>query len=191
MASSAPKKPFFHSKALVETRRVGSGTNVWAFAHLMKDVTVGRDCNIGDHTFVENGVRLGNRVTVKNGVSVWRGVAVEDDVFIGPNVAFTNDRFPVSRNRDFKLESTRVKRGSAIGANATVICGVTIGAHSLIGAGSVVTRDVPDHAMVYGNPARLHGYLCSCRKPLAFRAGKAACACGRKYRKSAGGVTPA
>lgn len=186
---AASSKPFIHSKALVETRRIGSGTRVWAFAHVMKDAEVGRDCNIGDHAFIESGVRIGSRVTIKNGVSVWKGVTLEDDVFVGPNAVFTNDLFPISRGGGFNLVKTRVKRGTAIGANATIVCGTTVGEYVLIGAGSVVTRDVPDHALVYGNPARVHAFLCGCRKKLAFKSGKARCACGKKFKKTVQGVT--
>lgn len=191
MAPSKTPKPFVHPKALVETRSVGSGTRVWAFAHVMKGAAVGRDCNIGDHAFVESDVRIGDRVTIKNGVSIWKGVTLEQDVFVGPNAAFTNDRFPVSRSRDFKLEPTCVRRGAAIGANATIVCGVTVGEYAVVGAGSVVTRNVPAQALVYGNPAQVRGYLCVCRKKLAFKSGAARCACGKKFRQTSKGIAPA
>ena len=189
--AAASNKPYIHPQALVETRAVGPGTRVWAFAHVMKGAVIGRDCNIGDHSFIESGVTVGDRVTVKNGVSVWNGVTLENGVFVGPNAAFTNDRFPVSRHNVFKLEPTRVREGAAIGANATVVCGVTVGRHAMVGAGAVVTRDVPDHALVYGNPAKSAGFLCVCRKKLTFKSAAARCACGLRYRKTLKGVCAA
>lgn len=189
--SRGSSKPFIHSQALCESRFVGAGTRVWAFAHVMKGAVVGKDCNIGDHAFIENEVTVGDRVTIKNGVAVWNGVTLEDDVFVGPNAVFTNDLLPVSRGGGFGLQKTRVKRGTAIGANATIVCGTTIGRYALVGAGSVVTKDVPDHALVYGNPARSKAFLCSCRKKLTFKSNAARCACGKKYRKSSKGVSAA
>jgi acetyltransferase-like isoleucine patch superfamily enzyme len=186
---SASAKKFIHSKALVETKSVGSGTRIWAFAHVMKGAVIGRDCNVGDHSFLEGGCRVGDRVTIKNGVSVWMGVTLEDDVFVGPNAAFTNDRNPVSRQNKFRLEPTRIKRGAAVGANATVVCGVTVGEFAMIGAGSVVTRNVPDHVLVYGNPAKAQGFLCSCRGRLKFVSGVARCACGKKYKNIKGQIS--
>ena len=186
------KKPFIHTKALVETRSIGPGTRIWAFAHVMKGAAIGRDCNVGDHSFLESGAKVGDRVTIKNGVSIWDGVTLEDDVFAGPNAAFTNDRFPAGRaargGAGFKLEPTRVRRGAAIGANATVVCGVTVGRYAMVGAGSVVTRDVPDHALVYGNPAKARGFLCFCRKKLTLSSGVARCTCGKKFRKTGKGL---
>ncbi len=182
------KKAYIHPKALVETRSIGPGTRVWAFAHVMKGALVGRDCNLGDHSFVEGGVSIGDRVTIKNGVSVWNGVTIENDVFVGPNVAFTNDRYPVSRQTDYKLELTTIGRGSAIGANATIVCGVVIGPNVMVGAGSVVTKSIPANALVYGNPAKVHGYLCDCRKKIKFAGVCARCACGLTYKKSSKGI---
>ena len=177
-------KPFFHAKSLVESKNsIGDGTRVWAFAHVMKGSVVGRDCNIGDHSFVETGSFLGDRVTLKNGVSVWDGVTLGNDVFVGPNAVFTNDLFPVSRVQK-KFLSTRVEKGSCIGANATIVCGVTIGEYAFVGAGSTVTKNIPDHALFYGNPARLHGYLCRCRKKLKFKVSQAVCSCGLRFKRS-------
>jgi len=148
-----------HSHALVETSSVGEGTRVWAFAHVLPGAVIGRDCNICDHVFIENDVVLGDRVTIKCGVQLWDGVSVEDDVFVGPNVTFTNDPFPRSRQRPESFTKTRVRRGASIGANATILPGVTIGQHAMIGAGAVVTRDVPPNAIVTGNPGRITGYV--------------------------------
>ena len=176
-------RPYFHPKSLVDDKKsVGRGTRVWAFAHVMKGALVGDDCNIGDHAFIENGAHVGNRVTIKNGVSVWQGVILEDDVFVGPNAVFTNDLFPVSR-KAAKFLPTHVKRGTCVGANATLVCGITLGEYAFIGAGSTVTRDVPDHALVYGNPASVKSYLCRCRKKLTFSGGRASCMCGCRYAK--------
>lgn len=150
---------FIHPAALVETRDVGPGTRVWAFAHLLPGTRIGRDCNVCDHTFVESGVTLGNRVTVKCGIYLWTGVTCEDDVFLGPNVVFTNDLFPRSGQHIDAYVPTLLRRGASIGANATILAGTTIGRWAMIGAGSVVTRDVPNYALVYGNPARHRGWV--------------------------------
>jgi acetyltransferase-like isoleucine patch superfamily enzyme len=155
---------FIHPAALCESDSIGAGTRIWAFAHVMRGATVGRDCNICDHAFVENGVVLGDRVTVKNGVVLFEKVTIEDDVFLGPGAVFTNDLRPRVEVRTPREEwlPTLVKRGASIGANATIVCGTTIGEYALIGAGSVVTRDVPAHALMAGNPARRMGWVCVC-----------------------------
>jgi UDP-2-acetamido-3-amino-2,3-dideoxy-glucuronate N-acetyltransferase len=150
---------FKHPAALVETDQVGEGTRIWAFAHLLPGAIVGGDCNICDHVFVENDVRIGHRVTIKSGVQLWDGVTLEDDVFVGPNVTFTNDPFPRSRKRPLRFERTTVRRGASIGANATILPGLTIGRDAMVGAGAVVTFDVPAHAIVSGNPAQIRGYV--------------------------------
>lgn len=147
---------FVHPRALCEVE-VGEGTRVWAFAHVLPGAVVGAGCNIGDHAFVEGGAVLGDRVTVKNGALVWNGVTIEDDVFVGPNATFTNDLLPRSGNRAFTLVPTTVRRGASIGANATIVCGITIGEHALVAAGAVVTKDVEAHTLVAGNPARVIG----------------------------------
>jgi len=149
---------FVHPSALCETEDIGERTRVWAFAHVMKGARLGADCNIGDHAFVESGVVIGDRVTVKNGVAIWDGVTVEDDVFLGPNCVLTNDLMP--RSRVFHDENVRtlIRRGASIGANATIIAGNTLGEYCLVGAGAVVTRDVPAFAIVVGNPARRIGW---------------------------------
>ena len=147
-----------HPLAVVESSSIGDGTRIWAFAHILPGARIGSECNICDHTFVENDVVIGNRVTVKCGVQLWDGIDVEDDVFIGSNATFTNDSFPRSRQQQEKLPRTRVRKGASIGANATILPGLTIGERSMVGAGAVVTRDVPADAIVAGNPARISGY---------------------------------
>lgn len=149
---------FKHSSALVESSRIGDNTRIWAFVHVLPDAVIGVDCNICDHVFIENSVVIGDRVTIKCGVQIWDGVHLEDDVMIGPNATFTNDIFPRSK-QPFELHPTRVMKGASIGANATILCGITIGPGAMIGAGSVVTRDVPARAVVVGNPARIIRYL--------------------------------
>jgi UDP-2-acetamido-3-amino-2,3-dideoxy-glucuronate N-acetyltransferase len=172
---------FVHPKGLCESDRVGPRTRIWAFAHVLPGAEVGADCNVCDHVYVEGGARLGNRVTVKNAVLVWDRVTVEDEVFLGPNVVFTNDLAPrvgFKKSRD-QLVPTLVRRGATVGANATVLSGITIGEHAFVAAGAVVVRDVPAHALVAGNPARRIGWACACGRRLAA---DLACACGRRYR---------
>lgn len=175
--------PFVHPHAVVEEgAAVGSRTRIWAFAHVLQGAVIGEDCNICDHTFIEGKVRLGNRVTLKCGVSLWDGVIVEDDVFIGPAAAFVNDLRPRSKNSTWKLTGTSLKEGCSIGANATVLAGLTIGRFAMVAAGAVVSRDVPDFALVVGNPARFRHWLCRCGHDLNFQKTSAACNCGRHYR---------
>jgi len=150
---------FCHPEAIVETGQVGAGTRIWAFAHVLEGARIGSDCNICDHVFIENEVVLGDRVTVKSGVQVWDGVTLEDDVFIGPNATFTNDPAPRSRQRSSApWPALTVRRGASIGANATLLPGITVGQYAMVGAGAVVTRSVPPHAVVVGNPARIIRY---------------------------------
>lgn len=146
---------FRHPQAIVETDRVGDGTRVWAFAHVLPGAAIGRDCNICDHVFIENDVVVGDRVTVKCGVQLWNGVTLEDDVFVGPNATFTNDPFPRSRQYPERFARTVVRAGASIGANATLLPGIEIGQGAMVGAGAVVTRDVPPGVVVTGNPARI------------------------------------
>ncbi len=150
---------FVHAAGLCESTQVGPRTRIWAFAHVLPGAVIGADCNICDHVFIENAVRLGDRVTVKSGVQLWDGVVLEDDVFVGPNATFTNDRFPRSRQYPASYPTTRVMTGASIGANATLLPGITIGSGAMVGAGAVVTRSVPPNAIVVGNPARIVGYV--------------------------------
>jgi UDP-2-acetamido-3-amino-2,3-dideoxy-glucuronate N-acetyltransferase len=149
---------FKHPLALVESGRIGARTRIWAFAHVLPGAIVGEDCNICDHTFIENDVRVGDRVTIKCGVQLWDGVTLEDDVFVGPNATFTNDHYPRSKMRPEKFARTLVKAGASIGANATILPGLTVEQGAMVGAGAVVTRNVPANAIVMGNPARIVGY---------------------------------
>ncbi|MEO8160115.1 MAG: WxcM-like domain-containing protein [Arenimonas sp.] len=152
-------KPFIHAQALCESDDIGSGTRVWAFAHVLPGATIGEDCNICDHVFIEGDVRVGNRSTVKCGVQLWNGVRLGDDVFVGPNATFTNDPFPRSKRYLENILETVVEDCASIGANATILPGVRIGRGAMIGAGAVITRSVPPNAIVVGNPARIVGYV--------------------------------
>jgi acetyltransferase-like isoleucine patch superfamily enzyme len=179
--------PFVHERALVETDEIGSGTRVWAFAQVMSGARVGSDCNICGHAFIEQGAVVGDRVTIKNNVQVWDGVTIEDDVFLGPNATLTNDLTPraaIKKPRE-QLVKTLVRRGATIGANATVVCGTTVGEFAFVGAGAVVTRDVVPYSLVAGNPARPIGWVCVCggRLPDQLRCAS----CGRRYRRAADG----
>lgn len=143
-----------HKLADVQSIDIGPGTVVWQFVVILPGAKIGRECNVCAHVFIESDVVVGDRVTIKNGVQLWDGVTVEDDVFIGPNVTFTNDRFPRSKCRPPTFARTRVESGASIGANATILPGVTIGSRAMVGAGAVVTKDVSPGAVVIGNPAR-------------------------------------
>ena len=147
------------SSAIVETRSVGDGTRIGAFAHILPGAVIGADCRIGGQTFIENDVRIGDRVELENGVQLWDGITIEDDVFVGPNAAFSNDPFPRSRQHPAEFARTLIRRGASIGANATILPGLTIGEKAVVEAGAVVTRDVPPLAIVAGNPARISGYV--------------------------------
>ena len=156
---------FVHERALCESLKIGKGTRVWAFAHVLPEARIGQDCNVCDNVFIENDVRVGDRVTIKCGVQLWDGVTLEDDVFIGPNVTFTNDIFPRSKKFPEKFARTIVRCGASIGANATILPGITIEQGAMVGAGAVVTRSVPPNAIVVGNPAKIVGYVDA--KPVA------------------------
>lgn len=175
---------FVHPRGINESDSVGEGTRIWAFAHVMKGAQIGRDCNIGEGCYVEGGAVLGNQVTVKNGVAIWDRVTIEDHVFLGPSAVLTNDRIPRS-HPDYRTGSsgwdpTTIRVGATIGANATIVCGITLGAWSFIAAGAVVVCDVPDFAMIVGNPGRRIGWACKCgrRLPDTLR-----CSCGHSYKK--------
>jgi len=149
---------YCHPQALCETTSVGDGSRIGAFAHILPGAVIGRDCDIGDHAFIEGRASIGDRVTIKCGVQIWDGLVIEDDVFIGPNATFTNDPFPRSKQQLDAPPTTRVCRGASIGANATILPGLTIGQNAMVGAGTVVTRSVPPYAIVRGNPALITGY---------------------------------
>jgi acetyltransferase-like isoleucine patch superfamily enzyme/dTDP-4-dehydrorhamnose 3,5-epimerase-like enzyme len=148
-----------HPNALCETQELGDGTRIWAFAHVLSGARIGRDCNICDGVFIESDVIVGDRVTVKCGVQLWDGMRVDDDVFIGPNVTFANDKFPRSKVYQPRVLRTSIDRGASIGANSTIMPGLKIGRYAMVGAGSVVTGDVPAFSMVMGNPGRITGYV--------------------------------
>jgi len=181
---------FVHADGRCESDRVGSGTRVWAFAHILPGAVVGADCNVCDGAFVEGGVVVGDRVTIKNQVMLFDGVTVEDEVFLGPGVIFTNDMNPrafIKKHGD-ELLRTRVARGATIGAGAVIVCGTTIGQYAFIGAGAVIARDIPAHAFVVGNPGRNIGWACKCglRLPPALR-----CNCGLEWVATPLGLAPA
>jgi UDP-2-acetamido-3-amino-2,3-dideoxy-glucuronate N-acetyltransferase len=169
---ASARQYFVHPQALVESREIGPRTRIWAFAHVMKGARIGADCNIGDHAFVESDVVLGNNVTVKNGVAVWSGLRVEDNVFLGPNCVFTNDPNPRAyiKKGPETLVSTLIRSNATVGANATLLCGITIGRYAFIGAGAVVIRSLPDFALVVGNPGRQIGWMCECAHRLPLKA---------------------
>lgn len=148
-----------HPLADVQSENIGSGTMIWQYCVILKNAEIGRNCNINCQVFIENDVKIGNNVTIKPGVQVWDGITLEDNVFVGPNATFTNDLFPKSKNTNFELKRTLVKKGASIGANATILAGITIGENALIGAGSVVTKDVPDNEIWIGNPAKFYNKL--------------------------------
>ncbi len=160
------KKFFIHPTAVVEEGvEIGEGTRIWHFVHVRKGAKIGRNCNIGKGVYIDAGVEIGNNVKIQNFVSVYRGVKVEDDVFLGPHATLTNDLYPRAFNKEWEVIPTLIKKGASIGANATVVCGVTIGEYAMVGAGAVVTKDVPPHGLVLGNPARLKGFVCYCGRP--------------------------
>jgi UDP-2-acetamido-3-amino-2,3-dideoxy-glucuronate N-acetyltransferase len=156
---------FVHPQGICESDSVGTGTRVWAFAHVLPGAVIGEDCNICDHVFIENDVVLGDRVTVKCGVQLWDGLRIANDVFIGPNVIFTNDPFPKSKQRPEHFAKTMLEQGCSIGANATILLGISIGRNAMVGAGAVVTLSVPPNTIVHGNPARIQGYVSQLPKP--------------------------
>lgn len=148
-----------HQLADVQSQNIGEGTQIWQFCVVLKNATIGKNCNINCQVFIENEVIIGDDVTIKPGVQIWDGVVLENNVFIGPNVTFTNDLFPKSKNISFELKKTLIKKGASIGANATLLAGITVGENALVGAGSVVTKDVPANEIWIGNPARFFKFL--------------------------------
>lgn len=150
---------FLHPQSLCESPRVGRGTRIWAFAHVLPGATIGADCNVCDHVFIENDVVVGDRVTIKSGVQLWDGLRLADDVFVGPNVTFSNDKYPRSKHYQESVQKTEIASGASIGAGAVILPGIRIGSRAMVGAGAVVTHDVPPRAIVSGNPARIVGYV--------------------------------
>ena len=175
---------FLHPTSIVdEGAEIGTGTRIWHFCHVSAPCRIGPDCNLGQNVFVAKNVKMGRNVKVQNNVSIYEGVVLEDDVFCGPSMVFTNVFNPrsfVSRKNEYL--TTLVRRGATIGANATIVCGITVGRYALVGAGAVVTRDVPDYGIAYGNPARLHGWACRCGEKLEFSGVRGECGrCGSIY----------
>lgn len=180
---------FVHESAYVdEGARIGAGTKIWHFSHVMGGATIGKNCSLGQNVFVANNVTIGNNVKIQNNVSVYEGVVLEDDVFCGPSMVFTNVRTPrsaVPRNTAADYAITIVQKGASIGANATIVCGVTIGKHAFVGAGAVVTKDVSPFNRMAGVPARVIGYSCACGESLHFTEDQAVCsACSKTYAKN-------
>lgn len=191
--------PRIHPTSVVHERaQIGEGTQVWLFCQIREGVQIGRDCLIGKNVYVDPDVVVGDRCKLMNNVSVYSGVTLEDAVFCGPHVCFTNDKVPRAVNpdmsakkpEDWKLSKTLVKTGAALGANATIVCGITIGKWAMVGSGAVVTHNVPDHALVLGNPARIAGWVCSCglKVQIDESEGLGTCTCGRTLLMNAEGV---
>jgi UDP-2-acetamido-3-amino-2,3-dideoxy-glucuronate N-acetyltransferase len=190
-----PDQPYFvHESSYVdEPCQIGDGTKIWHFSHVMKNCVIGRGCNIGQNVVVSPDVRLGDNCKIQNNVSLYTGVVLEDHVFCGPSMVFTNvvnPRCEVIRRDEYKR--TLVRRGASIGANATIVCGITIGSYAFIGAGAVVTKDVPDFALMVGNPARHRGWMCRCGAKLAplEGPGERCSACGAAYELGDGRLRP-
>lgn len=182
-------KYFVHESSYVdENVTIGEGTKIWHFCHISEGARIGRGCILGQNVFIGRNVTIGNNCKLQNNVSVYEGVTLEDEVFCGPSMVFTNVDTPRSaypRGPKGFLK-TLVKRGCTIGANATILCGITLGEYSFIGAGSVVTKDVPAYALVYGNPAKIYGWMCECGTKLAFQNGQANCPrCSRVFEQIA------
>ena len=177
---------FVHESAYVDQPcTIGTGTQIWHFSHIMPDVLIGENCKIGQNVFVASGVKIGRNVKIQNNVSIYAGVVLEDDVFCGPSCVFTNIKTPRSafpRNTQDDYLETRISQGATIGANATIVCGHTIGRYAFIGAGATVTKNVPDYALYYGNPAKQAGWMCECGAKLEhFVLTTVCCVCSRSY----------
>lgn len=182
----AEKNYFVHDSSYVdEGCTIGEGTKIWHFSHIMSGCTIGAHCNIGQNVVISPGVKLGDGCKIQNNVSVYTGVECEDGVFLGPSCVFTNVINPrafIERKSEYR--KTVIKKGASIGANATIVCGHDIGRYAFVGAGAVVTRDVPDYAMVYGSPARIRGWVCRCGEQLPAGEGELCCpACGTRYER--------
>jgi UDP-2-acetamido-3-amino-2,3-dideoxy-glucuronate N-acetyltransferase len=180
---------FAHESSYIDDgAKIGNGTKIWHFSHVMPGAVIGERCNLGQNVVVMPGTKIGNNVKIQNNVSIYEGVELEDDVFCGPSCVFTNVMNPrshVSRKNEYRR--TLVKRGGSIGANATIVCGVTLGEYAFIGAGAVVTSDVPAYGLMVGVPARRVGWMCQCGERLHPSAGRAACGvCGAIYEESGG-----
>jgi len=175
--------PFVHESAYVDDGAViGSGTKIWHFCHVMSGAVIGDGCSLGQNVVVMNGTRIGDNVKIQNNVSIYEGVTLEDDVFCGPSMVFTNVMNPRSHvSRKHEYRPTLVKRGASIGANATIVCGSTLGEYSFVGAGAVVARDVPAYALMVGVPARQIGWMCQCGERLAESDAPTCAACGTRY----------
>ena len=181
---------FVHESSYVDDgAKIGSGTKIWHFSHVMSGAVIGERCNLGQNVVIMPGTKIGNNVKIQNNVSIYEGVELEDDVFCGPSCVFTNVTNPRSHvSRKNEYQRTLVKRGGTIGANATVVCGVTLGEFAFIGTGAVVTSDVPAYGLMVGVPARRVGWMCQCGERLHPSAGQATCArCGASYTESGGG----
>ncbi len=174
----------FHQTAEIQTKNIGEGTVIWQYCVILEGAKIGKNCNICFNVFIENDVIIGHEVVIKSGVQLWDGVTLEDNVFVGPNATFTNDLLPRSGQHLIEYNRTTVKKGASIGANVTVICGITIGKYAMIGAGSVVTKNIPDYTLWYGNPAQFKGFICQCAQKLdkTLICKK----CNRKYRMNQG-----
>ena len=172
------KDYFQHEASLVETTKIGKDTRIWMHVHIMKEVEIGERCNIGEGCFIESGVKIGSDVVIKNNIAIWSGVTIDDGAFLGPNMVFTNELEPRS-GFPKEVAETLIKKGASIGANATIIAGNIIGEYAMVGAGTVVTRNVSPHRLVYGNPARERGWVCICGRKLNFINTCASCICGR------------
>lgn len=184
------------SSVVAEMAEIGEGTQIWLFCQVRENVRIGPGCILGKGVYVDTGVTIGRNVKIQNNVSIFAGVTIEDGVFVGPHVCFTNDKVPRAVNADmtakgaddWEITNTLVKAGAALGANSTIVCGTTVGKWSMVAAGSVVTKDVPDHALVLGNPAKVVGFVCACGKRVTLTGDTATCACGTKLVKAGAGL---